>query len=434
MRSREQAASAVGEGTMAKSMTASRKLFTQLRARVQDGAVRLRFYMSTPLFQSISKLKRNVVVRVYRRPEPGFEFGGDYAEYFDGAAPRAADKVFEGKLPAINERKFEFVDKDVKEGQVYTYWVSSNRKDAPIGPVAVKVRDPEVWWTADALLGRLTALANAHAGQVELKNYGRTVGGRRIPGVTVGKGKRTLALIGLIHAGESGPELIVPALERLVEENSGLLDKVRVAALPSVNADERERLTTGIPWYLRANANGVDLNRNFDADWEHVDKAYGLLSSDPDSGTYRGPSPVSEPETRAVVAFVRSAKPDAIFSYHHLASIAGCSCLAPKSAEDDEEFDRTSQPLLTAYTQGFLRDRRRRGTGWFGCTPGSLPAWAYKSGRIPCFDVEGSRQRPVELAACEDRVTPGMLREYQDRHCRGILAVLQALASGSPAP
>ncbi|MFO7900246.1 MAG: hypothetical protein R6V58_14445 [Planctomycetota bacterium] len=117
---------------MVKPGTASRKLFGRLRASVEEGAVRLRFYMSTPLFHS--KRKKNIVVRIYRRPEPGFVFGQDYAEYFDGARPRAADKVFEGTLPAINDRKFEFVDQDVEPGGVYGYWGSSAPASGSPGP------------------------------------------------------------------------------------------------------------------------------------------------------------------------------------------------------------------------------------------------------------------------------------------------------------
>jgi hypothetical protein len=397
---------------------------------VKGGAVWLRFYMSTPFFRSMSGRKRKpkIAIRVYRRAEPGFVFGQDYAEYFDGAAPRAKDCIFEGALPAINNRKFEFTDIDVEPGQVWTYWVSTDGMDAPVGPAAVKVRDPEVWWTAGELRRRLAALAKAHPKQVTIRTCGRTVRGRPLQGAVVGTGKRTVALVGAIHAGESGPELVVPALERLAAEDAELLHGARVAALPSVNPDERERLATGVPWYIRRNANGVDLNRNFDADWGHLDTGYGLLTDDPDSQTYRGRAPASEPETRAVAAFVRQTKPRAIFSYHHLASIAGCSMLAPKSAAGDKAFDGAARRLVTAYTQGFLGDRRRRAKPSYWCTPGSFPQWAYDQGRIPCFDVEGSRKRPAEKAAATDGTTPEMLREYQERHYRGIRAVLEALA------
>ena len=51
----------------------------------------------------------------------------------------------------------------------------------------------------------------------------------------------------------------------------------------------------------KANANGVDLNRNYDARWEEYDGA-----DHPQSYQYKGPSPASEPETQAMVALMDS--------------------------------------------------------------------------------------------------------------------------------
>ena len=51
----------------------------------------------------------------------------------------------------------------------------------------------------------------------------------------------------------------------------------------------------------KANANGVDLNRNYDALWEEYDGA-----ERPQSYQYKGPSPASEPETQAMTALIDS--------------------------------------------------------------------------------------------------------------------------------
>ena len=53
--------------------------------------------------------------------------------------------------------------------------------------------------------------------------------------------------------------------------------------------------------HWKANARGVDLNRNYDALWEEYDKA-----SRPQSAQYKGPSPASEPETQAMIGLIES--------------------------------------------------------------------------------------------------------------------------------
>ena len=54
--------------------------------------------------------------------------------------------------------------------------------------------------------------------------------------------------------------------------------------------------------YWKANAAGVDLNRNFDALWSQ----YKAGMSRPSHATYKGPFPTSEPETQAMVALTDS--------------------------------------------------------------------------------------------------------------------------------
>jgi len=268
-----------------------RSVFTQLRARVEDGAVRLTFYLTTPVFESTRGRGKPLAIRIHRKAERRFTFGRNSESYFDGLDATKARVIFEGPLPAVNERKFEYVDRSARLGGTYAYWVSPARAGRPTGPAPVRVRDTQVWWPHAVVEERLTTLAEAYPGLVSLKRYGQTVHGRPIRGAVAGNAENVVASVGTIHAGESGPELLIPALGWLLQEDRGLLQDVGFAVLPSVNIDERERLIQGYPGYLRVNARGVDLNRNFDADWGEVDYGYGLITSDPDSVTYRGPRP-----------------------------------------------------------------------------------------------------------------------------------------------
>ena len=66
----------------------------------------------------------------------------------------------------------------------------------------------------------------------------------------------------------------------------------------------------------KANARGVDLNRNFDAGWESYEGV-----SYPSSDHYKGTHPVSEPETQAIVNAVHANNTILTISYHSTGSV-----------------------------------------------------------------------------------------------------------------
>lgn len=66
----------------------------------------------------------------------------------------------------------------------------------------------------------------------------------------------------------------------------------------------------------RANANGVDLNRNWPANWQKDWPRAGCWIDPPVTG---GTGPASEPETKALTAFIKKHKITAIINYHSAA-------------------------------------------------------------------------------------------------------------------
>lgn len=62
--------------------------------------------------------------------------------------------------------------------------------------------------------------------------------------------------------------------------------------------------------FTRINANGVDLNRNFDADWENG-------SSDKSNTTYRGDAPMSEPEAIVCDNIIKRENPNFVIDFHN---------------------------------------------------------------------------------------------------------------------
>ncbi|GAA4134186.1 M14 family metallopeptidase [Actinomadura keratinilytica] len=65
-------------------------------------------------------------------------------------------------------------------------------------------------------------------------------------------------------------------------------------------------------------ADGVDINRNFPHKWGYDNEG---SSPSPDSQTYRGAAPASEPETKAQDAFVKRIRPKFLINYHSAAEL-----------------------------------------------------------------------------------------------------------------
>lgn len=139
------------------------------------------------------------------------------------------------------------------------------------------------------------------AGQREL--IGRSVEKRGVTAVQVGDpvGARVALVVGVIHGDEPAGLRIMRALKRRAPADAAALQGTQLWVIDAVNPD-------GVSAHTRKNAHGVDLNRNFPYRWrDHVPHS---------SGYYPGPRPASEPETRAVMAFVRRIQPDLSIWYH----------------------------------------------------------------------------------------------------------------------
>ena len=98
------------------------------------------------------------------------------------------------------------------------------------------------------------------------------------------RARRSVLIVGSIAGDEPGGIEVATALA-----SAAAISGVRLWLIPDMNPDGAARGT-------RANADGVDLNRNFPFAWRRLGK--------PGSRYYSGTRPASEPETRAVEAFI----------------------------------------------------------------------------------------------------------------------------------
>ncbi len=125
---------------------------------------------------------------------------------------------------------------------------------------------------------------------------GRSVRGRPIVAWHLGQQRKdvpTVVLVATMHGDEPAGRPLL----RSLRDGPPIWD-VNLWVLPTYNPD-------GFVAGTRRNAHGVDLNRNFPYRWAPLD-----------GETESGPRPASEPETRAVMGFLRDVRPDRVLSFH----------------------------------------------------------------------------------------------------------------------
>ena len=175
---------------------------------------------------------------------------------------------------------------------------------------------------------------------------GTSAGGEVITAYHFGTGETELLFIGGIHGGYSwNTSLLAFELIDWLEENQDKVpENVKVTIIPVLNPDGL-KVVTGTTGLFKAsavntaetvrvtgrfNANEVDINRNFDCEWESV----GTWQNRSVSG---GDTPFSEPESAAVRAYVEANKPAAAVTWYSAAGgVYSSSCNNGISTETRE--------------------------------------------------------------------------------------------------
>ncbi len=148
--------------------------------------------------------------------------------------------------------------------------------------------------------GAMPATAAAPVGDdlpravVERRVIGQSVTGRPIRAWRLGEpGQRRVVLVSTMHGDEPHTRHILTSLR-----DGRRIRGMDLWVIPTYNPD-------GLARHSRRNARGVDLNRNYPHDWVDLDGRY-------ESGAH----PASEPETRAVMGFLRRIDPVRLISFH----------------------------------------------------------------------------------------------------------------------
>ncbi len=222
---------------------------------------------------------------------------------------------------------------------------------------------------------------------MEYGKIGESVWGKDLFYIRLGHGKKAISYNGAHHGMEwiTSAMLMKFAEEYLTAERDGqslrgflvraLSEKTSLYIIPMVNPDGVELATGGLPIELeeeekkcllewcgsadfsrwQANANGVDLNHNYDAMWEQskaMEKEYGI--SGPGKTRFSGVAPLSEPESLALAKFTEEKDFGLTIAFHSQGKVIYQGFQdkePPLSLKIAKAFERIS-PYRLDYTEG----------------------------------------------------------------------------------
>ena len=191
-----------------------------------------------------------------------------------------------------------------------------------------------------------------HSDQGKLQHkstlYGKSVLNNNLDIFLPSSNKSNILILAGIHGDE--PESIVLLSEALRSIPS---EDLKTPVVLCANPD-------GTLHGTRANANGVDLNRNFPTnDWTNKPVFYRVKSGEPqDIELSTGAKPGSEPETKAIIKIINEIKPSSIISFH-----SALDCIEDPQNTDLGKWISTKTGIPLVDDVGYP-------------TPGSFGTWA----------------------------------------------------------
>lgn len=210
---------------------------------------------------------------------------------------------------------------------------------------------------------------------------GYSVEGRELEVFQFGNGPTPLMIVAGIHGGYewNTVSLADTLMERIITREVLIPNNVTLYILRNLNPDgyERDKGPGG-----RANANNVDLNRNWDSNWKETwwgTQCWSLQY------ITAGSEPESEPETKALKKFLLEKKIEQLISYHS----AGLGIFSGGSPDDKRS---SALAYRLAQVSGYPYPPISRDCEYTG----QLANWASFQG-IVAVDVELSNHTNIDL-------------------------------------
>ena len=267
---------------------------------------------------------------------------------------------------------------------------------------------------------------------VEREIIGKSVMKKPIYCIKIGSGEKKLFINGAHHGLEYLTSAFIMKFLRefadAVSKNTDffgydakeIAENVSLYAAPMVNPDGVDIAINGLditnPYHQKlissvgihsfnrvwqANARGVDINHNYNASWR-------VVKTKPCASKYAGPYSESEPETKAMVDFVRKTEFDILIAFHS------------QGKEIYYDFDG-----ITAENSRRLAEEMAKVSGYAVCTPtgsatfGGCKDWFIKEFGKAGFTIEiGNGKNPLPMEK---------LNEIYDENALIILKAMEEL-------
>lgn len=228
---------------------------------------------------------------------------------------------------------------------------------------------------------------------------GTSAGGRDIVAHSFGDGERTVLFVGGVHGGYAFNTTLLAyeLIDYLAADSARVPENLTVTVIPALNPDGLVRAGAGNSRFTAAaitnnnetrtrsrfNDNNVDINRNFDCEWQREAQWQNQTVN-------AGNAPFSEPEAAAIQGFTQAYLPDAVIAWYAAAGeVFPASC-------GDENPTAATMALLNTYANATPYTAANEFT-YYPIT-GDMMDWLAKN-EIPAISVLLSDRQSIEWEA-----------------------------------
>lgn len=325
--------------------------------------------------------------------------------------PKKKIPVYDNTVSPMEVFAYIYKGKTYPVIEEYNSWYKINLggrfgyvKKSDVTFTLLKVRNivnPYKTYTYEHMQADIQKLTKTYPKLISSKIIGKSVDGRNIYAIKLGNGKKEIFLNGAHHAREW---MTTNLLMEMIDEYSqayvknqrfhgydvrSILDKVSIWFVPMVNPDGVTLVQKGAfsaknpkqvlklnggntnfkAW--KANIRGVDLNRQYPADW----KTIRYVAPAPGPMNYKGKAPLTEPEVKAIYDFTLKHNFKTAVAYHSSGEIlywdfktkGSLKTLSRKIANQISKKTGYSlvfpgpNPSGGGYTDWFLQDMKKPG-------------------------------------------------------------------------